>query len=76
MRKYISLTLLFSFLWYYGCATIFEGTKESISLNSEPNQASVYINGFKEGTTPAAIRLEKGKEYIIESGKRDMRVNL
>jgi|WetSurMetagenome_2_1015567.scaffolds.fasta_scaffold1224858_1 hypothetical protein len=69
MKKIIFIIILFSFIEYTGCATIFVGSNENIDLISEPSGAKIIINGNEEGTTPANIALKRGKEYNIEFSK-------
>ncbi len=53
------------------CATIINGTSQSVSVNSEPMQATVVINQSPvasrvfEGTTPATCRLSRGSAYDV-----------
>jgi len=56
------IIILFSF---YGCATIFSGSTQSVSYSSEPTGAKVYINGQYMGNTPFEINLRKNKSYTI-----------
>lgn len=51
---------------YSGCATLFSGSSEDISLTSEPQGAKVLVNGHNEGKTPLSIAFKKGKDYTIE----------
>jgi hypothetical protein len=70
MKKFISVLVLISFVFVYsGCATIFVGGKDDISLSSEPTGAKVLVNGQNEGKTPCKIVLKRGKEYTIEFKK-------
>lgn len=66
MKKIIIYFLILTFLTYSGCATIFTGSNETVSLSSEPSGAKVLVNGNDEGKTPLALKLKKGKEYSIE----------
>jgi len=62
----ILLFLLFSFILYNGCATIFSGSREDVSFSSEPSTAKVIVDGQDRGTTPLKISLKKGKDYHID----------
>ena len=62
----ILLFLLFSFILYNGCATIFSGGKDEVDLSSEPSGAKVLVNGQNRGKTPLTLSLKKGKEYQVE----------
>lgn len=66
LKKISIFTLAALFLLYSGCATIFSGGKEDISLSSEPSGAKVLVNGQNEGVTPTTLAFKKGKEYTIE----------
>ena len=57
-------------LFPMGCATIFSGTAEEVTVNSYPGDASVEIkapNGHvvAQGSTPMSIDLRKGKTYTV-----------
>ena len=52
-----------------GCATIFKGTTERVSLNSEPHGAEVYVNEAYVGDTPLRLKLETKHAYRIEFRK-------
>lgn len=45
-----------------GCASIMEGTTQSVTFNSEPSGAQVVINGVPMAVTPATITLKR-REY-------------
>ncbi len=44
-----------------GCATIFKGSSQSVSFNSEPEGADIIIDGMPMGQTPATLSLKKNK---------------
>jgi len=54
--------LLFVSIIVSGCATIMEGKKQSVSFNSIPSGADVYLNGKHLGKTPLNITIDKPKE--------------
>ena len=62
----ILLILLFSFIFYSGCATIFSGSREDVKFTSEPSEAKVMVNGSDKGNTPVTVSLKKGKDYEIQ----------
>ena len=51
---FIVLSILLS-----GCATLFTGTKDTLTIESEPPGAKVYIDGIEYGVTPATIVLSR-----------------
>ena len=42
-----------------GCATIFTGTDDSITFNSEPAGATVMIDGMAVGQTPVTVEVDR-----------------
>jgi hypothetical protein len=71
MNKIIQSFLLIAFINFIGCATVFNGSSDTIDLSSEPSGAKVYVNGLPEGKTPLKLTLKKGKEYILEFKLKD-----
>jgi hypothetical protein len=56
-----TIILLFS-----SCATIFKGSKETVSFSSEPSGAKVYLDGQPLGGTPFQLELKSNKTYTVE----------
>jgi len=54
--------LLFVAIVISGCATIMEGKQQSVTFNSIPSGADVYLNGKHLGKTPLNITIDKPKE--------------
>ena len=48
-----------------GCATLVSGTKQIITVDSDPPGALVRIGEYT-GTTPVTLRIPKGKDYRVE----------
>lgn len=42
-----------------GCATIFSGTSDRITIESEPPGAKIRIDGLDRGRTPATIKVKR-----------------
>lgn len=61
MRKIIfkSLTLLVLLSFVASCATIFTGTKDTIRFNSNPEGATVYIDGIEVCKTPCSVPVKR-----------------
>lgn len=57
MRKQI--TLIVVCLSLTACATIFDKTTDTISVTSEPSDASIYLNGRLMGKTPASFQVNR-----------------
>ena len=70
MKKtgFIILSIIF-IITLLNCATMFNDKKPSVSMNSDPAGAKVYINGNYYGETPLTINLAVKKEYFIEFRK-------
>ena len=43
----------------FGSATIFSGQNQSISIDSEPSGAKVYVDGQMRGVTPLSVMMNK-----------------
>ena len=54
--------LLFVSVVISGCATIMDGKQQSVTFNSIPSGADVYLNGKHLGKTPLNITIDKPKE--------------
>lgn len=52
-----------------GCATILKGSKESLTIVSEPAGAKVQINGIDLGNTPLTARVHGTKDQLIQVRK-------
>ena len=48
-----------------GCATITRGSKQEISISSEPPGASVTIDNQHYGVTPTAVQLPRSKPHSV-----------
>lgn len=49
-----------------GCATMFDGTDQPVTFNSEPQGATVSVNGLTVGKTPAIIVIKRQKEPVVD----------
>lgn len=72
------------FLLFLDCATIIHGTKQNVSIDSNPPQAEVIVQTtggvvYSSGKTPLSVRLKRKQEYdvIIKlAGYQDARVHI
>jgi hypothetical protein len=70
MKLFSKAMIIFCFIFYLtNCATIFKGTHEEVSINSDPQRAKVFINGEFYGETPLTVKLESKRTYTIEFQK-------
>lgn len=58
MKKLV-LGILLACSFAFGSATIFKGTEQAITIDSEPEGAKVYIDGQYRGKTPLSISMKK-----------------
>lgn len=66
MSKWVSICLcvvLISSL--YGCATLFKQKSRTVSFNSDPQGAEIYINGNRMGKTPMPMNLSNLKAVTV-----------
>lgn len=72
MKMHVALLmLLVSPILTSSCATIVHGSSQEISINSEPQGASVYIDGKERGKTPLSMLLSrKTKTYVVDIKKK------
>lgn len=65
---FLFMIALFVFM-FTGCALIFQGTDETVYLDSGPEGAEVWVNGARVGVTPVQVDLKRNQEYTIEFRK-------
>ena len=56
-----ALSYMSVFILFFGCATVFKGSSQSVTFNSHPEGAQVIINGNVRGRTPMSVNLKKNK---------------
>jgi len=80
MKRYsIIPTCLALFFLLAGCATMINGSKQTVTLMSEPPGATVTVGGEFTTRTPAALPLTRGKDYQVlfqKEGYKDQTVLL
>jgi len=58
MRRMLALVCVMCMM---GCATIMQGTKQEISVSSNPTAATVSVNNKAMGKTPMILNLKRKK---------------
>ncbi len=48
------------------CATIINGSRQSVSISSTPSNATVVIDGMEMGNTPYAADLARKEEHVVQ----------
>jgi len=67
MKKVLLIVLVLTMLFVVsGCATVLKGSKQSVSIDSNPAGAEVFVDGSRVGTTPVAVDLKKNKHSSIK----------
>ncbi len=61
-----SAYLIIAVLVLSSCSAIFNGSKDMVSINSDPGGAKVIIDGANQGVTPMSVSLKRGKNHVIE----------
>ena len=60
MRLFISTVFVVAAsLLSTGCATLFSGTTDQVSISSQPDGARILVDGIDQGTTPATINMKR-----------------
>ena len=50
---------------FAGCATIITGTSTDVSIDSDPPDAEIEINGQDYGETPATVSLDSDRSHVV-----------
>ena len=48
-----------------GCATIIHGSTQDINIASAPDQAEIWIDGARMGTTPTNVTLKRNGTFLV-----------
>ena len=48
-----------------GCATVISGTTQTLTFNSEPSGAEVYLDGARIGSTPVSLSVKKNEKDTV-----------
>ena len=59
IKRFTQVSLLALSLTVMSCATIVNGSRQTVDFSSQPAGATVSINGAKHGTTPTQVRLKR-----------------
>jgi hypothetical protein len=59
MKNLSTILLAATMLFMSSCATVFTGTKDTISFNSTPSGAMIYIDGVEQCKTPCTMRVKR-----------------
>lgn len=59
MKNLSTILFVTIVLFSTSCATIFTGTKDRLTFNSEPSGATIYIDGIEQCKTPCTMRVKR-----------------
>jgi hypothetical protein len=75
MRKILTLGVVAVLLagGLTGCATLFKGENQNVSVNSDTAGAEVLVNGVSYGKAPIQLNLKTNRTYLItvKSGSKE-----
>ena len=58
--------MMFALMLVSDCATVVDGKGQIVTINSEPEHATVMISGIKRGETPLLIPIKRESNIILE----------
>lgn len=59
MKTISTISLAVVMFLMTGCATVFTGTKDRITFNSNPSGATIYIDGVEQCKTPCTMNVKR-----------------
>lgn len=60
-----SLFLIAGIAMLSGCGTIFSGTQQNITINTNVPDAKVYVNGMPSCSTPCAVDIRRSQGNVV-----------
>ena len=64
-QRTLVLIVVISTPFMTGCATVLKGTHQEIPVASEPSNASVLVDGVRQGNTPTKLNLARKGSYVV-----------
>lgn len=52
-------------LFIVGCGTLFNSSTKAVDMSSTPNEADVFIDDNRMGTTPVTLELDNQENHLI-----------
>ena len=59
MKNLLTISVVSILLFLTSCATIFTGTKDNITFNSDPEGSTIYIDGVEQCKTPCTMKVKR-----------------
>lgn len=63
-KKFIAFVAIFGGL-LTGCATIVDGSQQTLTFQSSPAEAEVFINGVSVGKTPLSVEVARAEGTTV-----------
>lgn len=79
MNSIKNMPVLALFMLIAGCASLFSGIEQEMTFKSDPEGATVYVDGLEKGKTPLVVKLRKDEYKNVtfkKIGYRDEVVTL
>lgn len=73
LKSIITISFASTLLLLTGCATIFKGTDQVLTITSDPDGATVRIDGKPVGVTPLSTKVKKNSVDSIMIEKEGFR---
>jgi len=71
MKNFSTILLAATMLFMTSCATIFTGTRDSITFNSTPSGATIYIDGVEQCKTPCTLDVKRSFDDTVVEFRLD-----
>jgi len=65
MKKLTYLALTLALISMFGCAAVINGTSQSVTFTSDPEGATVEVDGVPYGETPVSVDLKKNRHSTV-----------
>jgi hypothetical protein len=59
-KAILLLIVISSQIIFTSCATVFTGSRQNVTIDSDVPDTRVEVGGMYQGTTPTSVRLKKG----------------
>lgn len=69
MNRIFTNSILGLLIFSTSCATLLTGTKQNVSIDSNPQGADIIIDGQKLGVTPSKVKVDRELDALLEDGK-------
>ncbi len=67
MKRFLSIVFIaLSAIMFTNCASIIHGSRQSVSISSNPSKATVTIDGRDEGKTPITVDLSRKDHHMVQ----------